>query len=148
MNRLKILRCEKGLVQKDISNYLHCSIAIISMYEKEQRVMDINTAQKLASYFDCSVDYLLGKSDIRNDKDFIVLNDFYTHTMDDYEKYVKKYNFNRQIFIKLNKPNISTNKFQFLSNYDKLNDIGKTKINEIIEDLLQLDKYTKELNES
>lgn len=66
MNRLKILREEKGLFQKDIADYLNCSIAIISMYEKEQRVMDVNIAQKLADYFECSLDYLLGKSDIRN----------------------------------------------------------------------------------
>ncbi len=133
MNRLKILRCEKGLVQKDISDYLHCSIAIISMYEKEQRVMDINTAQKLASYFECSVDYLLGKSDIRNDKDFIVFNGFKMYSMDNYD--ISKY----------------ANDFQddnFLSNYNKLNAIGKSKVNEMIADLLQIDKYTEEPNEN
>lgn len=133
MNRLKILRCEKGLVQKDISNYLHCSIAIISMYEKEQRVMDINTAQKLATYFDCSVDYLLGKSDIRNDKDFIVFNGFKMYSMDNYD--ISKY----------------ANDFQddnFLSNYNKLNAIGKSKVNEMIADLLQIDKYTEKPNEN
>lgn len=133
MNRLKILRCEKGLVQKDISDYLHCSIAIISMYEKEQRVMDINTAQKLASYFECSVDYLLGKSDIRNDKDFIVFNGFKMYSMDNYD--ISKY----------------ANDFQddnFLSNYNKLNAIGKSKVNEMIADLLQIHKYTEEPNEN
>ena len=133
MNRLKILRCEKGLVQKDISDYLHCSIAIISMYEKEQRVMDINTAQKLASYFECSVDYLLGKSDIRNDKDFIVFNGFKMYSMDNND--ISKY----------------ANDFQddnFLSNYNKLNAIGKSKVNEMIADLLQIDKYTEEPNEN
>ena len=66
MNRLKILREEKRLFQKDIANYLDCSIAIISMYEKEQRIMDVRIAQKLADYFNVSIDYLLGKSDIRN----------------------------------------------------------------------------------
>ena len=66
MNRLKFLREEKGIFQKDIANYLDCSIAIISMYEKEQRIMDVNIAQKLAEYFNVSLDYLLGKSDIRN----------------------------------------------------------------------------------
>lgn len=66
MNRLKILREEKGLFQKDIADYLNCSIAIISMYEKEQRVMDVNIAQKLANYFECSLDYLLGKSNKKN----------------------------------------------------------------------------------
>lgn len=66
MNRLKFLREEKGIFQKDIANYLNCSIAIISMYEKGQRVMDVNIAQKLSEYFNVSIDYLLGKTDIRN----------------------------------------------------------------------------------
>jgi len=66
MNRLKVLREEKALFQKDIAEYLNCSIAIISMYEKEQRIMDVNIAQKLSNFFNVSVDYLLGKSDIRN----------------------------------------------------------------------------------
>lgn len=66
MNRLKTLRAEKGIFQKDIANYLNCSIAIISMYEKEQRIMDVNIATKLADYFEVSTDYLLGKTDIRN----------------------------------------------------------------------------------
>ena len=77
MNRLKFLREEKGLFQKDVADYLNCSIAIISMYEKEQRVMDVNIAQKLATYFECSIDYLLGKSDVRNSNEQIddVLNE-------------------------------------------------------------------------
>ena len=54
MNRLKFLREEKGIFQKDIANYLNCSIAIISMYEKGQRVMDVNIAQKLSEYFNVS----------------------------------------------------------------------------------------------
>lgn len=66
MNRLKFLREEKGIFQKDIANYLNCSIAIISLYEKELRVMDVNVAIKLAKYFGVSVDFLLGNSDTRN----------------------------------------------------------------------------------
>lgn len=66
MNRLKSLREEKGLYQKDIAKYLNCSIAIISMYEKGLRIMDVNIAEKLAKFFGTSIDYLLGNTDIRN----------------------------------------------------------------------------------
>ena len=117
MNRLKILRCEKGLVQKDISDFLHCSI---SMYEREKRVMDDNTIQKLANFFECSIDYFLGYTNIRNDKEFIIN----TYSIKEPQDEI------------------------FLCNYHKLNEIGKLKINEIIIDLLQIHKYTKELNES
>lgn len=89
MNRLKFLREEKQVFQKDIANYLNCSIAIISMYEKEQRVMDVNIAQRLAEYFDVSVDYLLGKTDVRNTGEIIddVLNEaMIGMSKKDYEK--------------------------------------------------------------
>ncbi len=106
MNRLKILREEKCLFQKDIADYLNCSIAIISMYEKEQRVMDVNIAQKLSNYFECSVDYLLGKSDIRNPekidindiriglsaKDYTNITDEQRKQIEDFAKFVLKDN--------------------------------------------------------
>lgn len=72
MNRLKLLREEKGLIQKDIAKLLNVSIPAINQYENGKRDMSTETVIKLAEYFDVSTDYLLGKSDIRNpeEKDF------------------------------------------------------------------------------
>lgn len=66
MNRLKLLREEKGLIQKDIAKLLNVSIPAINQYENGKRDMSTETVIKLAEYFDVSTDYLLGKSDIRN----------------------------------------------------------------------------------
>lgn len=66
MNRLKLLREEKGLFQSDIAKFLNVSIAAIGFYENEKRDMSPNTIIKLSEYFGVSTDYLLGKSDIRN----------------------------------------------------------------------------------
>lgn len=68
--RLKILREEFKLSQLDLANKLNMSQQAISAYEKETREPDIETINKLANFFGVSIDYLLGKSDIRNyDKD-------------------------------------------------------------------------------
>lgn len=37
----------------------------ISAYEKGKREPDIETLKQFAEFFNCSIDYLLGKSDIR-----------------------------------------------------------------------------------
>lgn len=66
MNRIKLLREEKGVFQKDLANLLGVSIPSINYYENEKRAMDTETASILAKYFNVSIDYLLGKSDIRN----------------------------------------------------------------------------------
>lgn len=66
MNRIKYLREEKQIYQKDLARLLGVSVPAINYYENEKRSMDTNTALILANYFNVSVDYLLGKSNIRN----------------------------------------------------------------------------------
>ena len=66
MNRLKLLREEKKLTQGDIAKMLNITTAAYSYYENEKRAMDTETASILANYFGVSIDYLLGKSDVRN----------------------------------------------------------------------------------
>ena len=69
MNRIKILREEKGIYQKDLAKLLNVSVPDINYYENEKRSLDTKTAVLLAEYFNVSIDYLLGKSDIRNPKE-------------------------------------------------------------------------------
>lgn len=66
MNRLKLLREEKRLFQKDIATLLNVSISAVNQYESGKRDMSTETVVKLAEYFGVSTDYLLGKSDVRN----------------------------------------------------------------------------------
>lgn len=65
MNRLKILRIEKGENLQKIAKYLNVTMQTVSNYENEKRDMTPETILKLADYFGVSTDYLLGKSDIR-----------------------------------------------------------------------------------
>lgn len=61
MNKLLELRKEKGVRQIDIANMLKVSKQCYSNYEKGLREPDFATLQKLAEYFDVSVDYILGR---------------------------------------------------------------------------------------
>lgn len=66
MNRLRFLRNEKGESLEKIAKYLNVTMQTISNYETEKRDMTPDTILKLADYFEVSVDYLLGKTDIRH----------------------------------------------------------------------------------
>ena len=66
MNRLKDLRIEKNLLQSDIAKIINKSNRIVGFYETGERDMSTETLSILADFFDVSIDYLLGKSNIRN----------------------------------------------------------------------------------
>lgn len=65
-DRLKELRDEKKLTQEDLGKIVNLSKANISKYEKNLVEANNETLTLLADYFCVSVDYLLGRSDIRN----------------------------------------------------------------------------------
>lgn len=68
MNRIKELRTEKGLLQSDVAKYIGKSERIVGFYEKGERDPNTDTLLKLSELFDVSVDYILGKSDVKNSK--------------------------------------------------------------------------------
>lgn len=69
MNRLKQLRLERGLLQSDIAKVIKKSERIVGFYETGERDMNTETLSTLADFFNVSIDYLLGKNDIRNIED-------------------------------------------------------------------------------
>lgn len=77
MNRIKFLREEKNIYQKDLAKLLGVSIPAINYYENEKRSLDTKSASILADFFGVSIDYLLGKTNIRNPEEQIddVLNE-------------------------------------------------------------------------
>ena len=66
MNRIKQLREEFGYTQQDLANKIDGAKSTIAMYENETRKPSMEILIKLSEIFSCSIDYLLGKSDIRN----------------------------------------------------------------------------------
>ena len=60
MLRLKDLREDKDLKQEDIANLLNISQTNYSKYELGKVNIPINSLKVLASFFNTSVDYILG----------------------------------------------------------------------------------------
>lgn len=73
-DRLKILRTEKNLTQLDLAKLLKVSPSTIGMYEQSRREPDGSTIKIIADYFNVSIDYLMGLTNIRESADKI-LND-------------------------------------------------------------------------
>jgi len=66
MNRIKMLREEFKYTQQDLADKLESSKSVIGLYENEIRKPSLEVLVKLSEIFNCSIDYILGKSDIRN----------------------------------------------------------------------------------
>ena len=70
--RLTHLRKNKGLTLRELSDELgEIKEATISRYEHGRREPKLDTLLKIADYFDCSVDYLLGRKNYRNIEEVI-----------------------------------------------------------------------------
>ena len=63
--RLKELRAEKGATQKEVAEFICCSPLVYSRYEREEREPDIDALCKLADYFGVSVDYIVGRTNVK-----------------------------------------------------------------------------------
>ena len=65
INRLKEIRQDKDLYQKNIAQILNTSQKQYSLYETGIRLIPIDKLVILAKYYNTSTDYLLGLTDER-----------------------------------------------------------------------------------
>lgn len=65
MERLKEIREDKDLLQKDVAKILNVSQQTYSRYETGEISIDKNSLIILADYYNTSVDYLLCRTDER-----------------------------------------------------------------------------------
>ncbi|MGJ0846909.1 Helix-turn-helix [Tissierella praeacuta DSM 18095] len=63
---LKHLRQEREITQRELAKKLNISPSTIAMYETGQRKPDSDMLENIANFFNVSVDYLLGRTDIKN----------------------------------------------------------------------------------
>lgn len=66
VKRLKLLRKEKGITQKQLADSLGVSLPAIVNYENAQRSPSSAVVTLLSQYFNVSKEYLLGKTDERH----------------------------------------------------------------------------------
>lgn len=64
-SRLKELREEKGMSQRELARALRFASSTLAMWESDARMPDAATLDKLSNYFGVTVDYLLGRTDRR-----------------------------------------------------------------------------------
>ncbi len=65
IQRLKELREEKELLQTEIAKLLNIKQQQYSEYEIGKRLIPINYLSQLADIYQVSIDYLLGKTDVK-----------------------------------------------------------------------------------
>jgi transcriptional regulator with XRE-family HTH domain len=65
-DRLKQLRMERGYTLRDLALKCDISKSALGMYERDERQPKIETVEQLADVFNVDIDYLLGKTDVRN----------------------------------------------------------------------------------
>ncbi len=66
--RIRDLREDNDLTQKQIAEYLHIAQNTYSQYENGQRQLPIDALIALAKYYKTSTDYILGLTDNRKQK--------------------------------------------------------------------------------
>ena len=62
--RIRDLREDRDLKQRQLADLLHCDQSLYSKYERGERPLPLEHAEKLADFYDVSVDYLLGRTDV------------------------------------------------------------------------------------
>lgn len=66
--RIRDLREDKDITQKEMARFLNCSQQVYSNYELGQRDIPTDILIKLARIHNVSVDYILGLTDIQTPK--------------------------------------------------------------------------------
>lgn len=73
---LKKIRQDNDLTQEELAKKINTSRSNIANYENDKNMPSIDILEKLSEILNCSIDYLLGKSDIKNpnlkDKLFLI----------------------------------------------------------------------------
>ncbi len=71
---IKKLRLEKGVSQQKLADEIGMSQQSINKYENHDIEPDITTLKRIADYFETSIDYIVGHTDIR--QKIQITNDF------------------------------------------------------------------------
>lgn len=75
--RLKNLRKNKNISQEDFANKIGVTRSSVGNYETNRNMPTADVLDKIADVLDCSLDYLLGKSDniqsVQNNEDLLDL---------------------------------------------------------------------------
>lgn len=114
--RLKELREQAGLTQAQLANAMGVGVSTVGMWESTQRTPSSKTLKKLIEYFNVSLPYLLGDTDINDTEKF---------------------------FIEKNTPQLTAEEWQFIEDFRALGIPGKQLIKTTMKTLLQTSEAVK-----
>ena len=63
--RIRDLREDRDLKQRELAEYLMCDQSLYSKYERGERPLPLELAVKLADYYGVSLDYLVGRTAVK-----------------------------------------------------------------------------------
>lgn len=74
LRRLKDLRIDNDLYQKQIADYLKITRQQYGLYEIGKRDIPIDSLCKLADFYKVSTDYLFGRTNKKNDNSNVIMS--------------------------------------------------------------------------
>ena len=75
IKNLKKLRLEKGISQQLLADTILVSQQSVNKYENHNVEPDIDTLIRIADYFNVSLDFLIGRTDVREMADKLKMSD-------------------------------------------------------------------------
>lgn len=75
MNNLKLLRIQKGMSQQKLADAMNVSQQAIYKYENDICQPNLQMLKELSSFFDTSIDYIVGDTENPRRIDFMAEND-------------------------------------------------------------------------
>lgn len=66
-SRIKQLRQKRGVIQEILAAELGITQQMLSKYERDVTLINVDILKKIAAYFNVTTDYLLGVSDVKRD---------------------------------------------------------------------------------
>lgn len=63
---IQLLRKERRLTQEQLSKHLGVTRSAVTMYENDKKIPSVFVQEQICDYFNIDMNYLHGKSDIRN----------------------------------------------------------------------------------
>lgn len=89
--RIRELRLEFGMTQEELGKRIGQTKSNISKYERGTLQPSIETLNQLSDIFNVSIDYLVGRSNVRNLKDVSCLLKQYDDLSEESKKELEKY---------------------------------------------------------
>ena len=89
LKNIKLLREERGVSQQKLADAIGMSQSSVNDYENRNIEPDISTLMRMADFFETSVDYIVGYTDIRRKTEAVseyALNERESALIDGYRK--------------------------------------------------------------